>query len=385
MATLSILGSTGSIGKSTLRVVNEHPARFTVTSMSCRSNLKLFEEQLKHHSPRFAAVSAPQDCDKEHLDRLKKTFPDTTFFFGEEGLSELAGIEADICVSAIVGAAGLRPTLKAVESCSRIALANKETLVMAGPAVLQKAAEYKTEIIPVDSEHSAVHSLLHACSREALHSVILTASGGSLRDIPVEKLPEATVKQALAHPTWDMGSKITIDSATLFNKGLEVIEAHYLFGFDYDAIKVLIHPESIIHSLIETVDGALFAHLGAADMAHPISNALFYPDRVENSFERLNLANTGSLTFRKLDNRRYPALQLCYQAGREGGTMPAVMNAANEAAVYAFLDRKIPFTGIYTIVESVMERHKKINSPTLDEIFESDIWARKAAAEHYTS
>lgn len=377
MTSVSLLGSTGSIGRSTLRVVRENKG-FSVSAMSCRSNLDLFRKQLAEFKPRYAAVSSPQLCD---ADSLADEFPDTEFFFGEDGVEEMASREADICVSAIVGAAGLKPTLAAIESCDRIALANKETLVMAGPIVLKKADRHKTEIIPVDSEHSAVHSLMHACSRDSVHSIILTASGGSLRDRALEELDNVTVEEALAHPTWDMGSKITIDSATLFNKGLEVIEAHYLFDMPYNRIRVLIHPESIIHSLIETVDGAQFAHLGVADMAHPISMALLYPERSENSFERLDLEAVGSLTFRKFDQRRYPALELCYRAGRTGGTMPAVLNAANEEAVYAFLDGRIAFSRIYQTVGEVMERHALIAEPALDEIFESDSWARNTARE----
>ncbi|MBN1497549.1 MAG: 1-deoxy-D-xylulose-5-phosphate reductoisomerase, partial [Spirochaetes bacterium] len=256
---------------------------------------------------------------------------------------------------------------------------NKETLVMAGEIVTRKVREAGTELIPVDSEHSAVFSLTRGLTSGEIGRIILTASGGSLRDMAIEDLASVTPERALAHPTWDMGNKITIDSATLMNKGLEVIEAHHLFDIGYDRIDVLIHPESIVHSMVETVDGSIYAHMGVTDMVFPILNAIAYPEKRENPFGKLRLEEIGRLTFRACDRRRYPALDLCVAAGRRGGTMPAILNAANEAAVAAFLDGRIPFTGIVRVVEKTVEQQVVADNPGLDEIFSADREARSRA------
>ncbi|MFW6365081.1 MAG: 1-deoxy-D-xylulose-5-phosphate reductoisomerase [Spirochaetota bacterium] len=379
MTQVSILGSTGSIGQNTLRVIREYQEQFEVIALGCRCNVGLLAEQITEFSPRYVAVSDPDACKGDGVKSLVKRFPGTEFFLGGDAMVYLASCKTDICVSAIVGAAGLLPTLAAIRSSGRIALANKETLVMAGDLVLAEARVHGTEVIPVDSEHSAVFSLIRGCLHNDIRSIILTASGGSLRDRPLEQLDTVTPAEALNHPTWEMGSKITIDSATLFNKGLEVIEAHHLFGMPYERIRVLIHPESAVHSLIETVDGSLLAHIGAADMAHPIAAALTYPERKPNSFARFSLSEAGSLTFREVDHARYPALELCILAGTEGGTAPAVLNAANEYAVYAFLKGRIRFTDIFRTVEEVVSRHVSIAHPSIDTIFESDSWARESA------
>jgi 1-deoxy-D-xylulose-5-phosphate reductoisomerase len=382
MPSLTVFGSTGSIGTSILRVVDQFPDILKVQTISCGSNLSVFIKHLEKYKPENAVIAHPENCLKDDLESLEINFPRTSFYYGEEGLVTAASVPADICVSAIVGAAGLKPTLTAIKSHKRIALANKETLVMAGNLVLDEAASCNTEIIPVDSEHSALHALLNNRAEYEIDSLIITASGGSLRDTPLEHLPDVTVDEALNHPTWTMGSKITIDSATLFNKGLEVIEAHYLFNIPYNKIRVLVHPESVIHALVETIDGSIFAHMGTPDMVNPISQALFYPEMMTSPFARLNLEDVEKLSFRKFNDERYPALKLCYQAGVSGGTMPAVLNAANEKAVYAFLDGRIKFTEIVEIVEGVMSDHSSVANPALDDIFMYDSWARKKAEKN---
>lgn len=376
---LCILGSTGSIGQSTLRVVDEYPERFTVSALCCGSNLDLLREQIERYSPRYVAVFSEKAATSDEFKFLVDKHRGTEFFTGEAGVIEAARIESDICVSAIVGAAGLKPTLAAVPNTKRLALANKEALVMGGGLLLAEIEASDTELIPVDSEHSAIFSLLQGCATKDLKKIVLTASGGSLRDYPISKLGAVTPQQALAHPTWSMGRKITIDSATLVNKGLEVIEAHFLFGIGFDKIAVLLHPESIIHSMIQTVDGTYFAHLGVADMAYPISNSLLFPEILHNSFEELDFEKIGSLSFRPFDRGRYPALDLAYAAGRAGGTMTTVLNGANECAVMAFLEERIGFGNIVEIIDEVMSKHTLNSSPELDEIFEADAWARSAA------
>ncbi|MBN1534143.1 MAG: 1-deoxy-D-xylulose-5-phosphate reductoisomerase [Spirochaetes bacterium] len=376
-ATLTILGSTGSIGESTLRVLRALRGRYSVYGLSCSSNLPLLDRQIGEFAPRAVAVESADAVSSEGYGALMRRHPGVEFLEGPGGVIELAGRKADLVVSAIVGAAGLRPTLAAVGSAGRIALANKETLVMAGDLVMPMVRRSGSELIPVDSEHSAVFSLLRAVSAGEVARIILTASGGSLRDVPLDELPRVGPERALAHPTWDMGEKITIDSATLMNKGLEVIEAHHLFGVPYERIDVLMHPESLVHSLVEATDGGLYAHLGVNDMALPIMSALTYPERGPGAFGRLRLEEVGSLNFGPCDRERYPALELCYHAGKTGGTLPAVLNAANEEAVRAFLDKKILFTEIARIVEKTMARHRVRAVPTLEDIFESDSDARE--------
>jgi 1-deoxy-D-xylulose-5-phosphate reductoisomerase len=376
---LSILGSTGSIGRSALRVVDSFNDRFDVMALSCHANLELFFQQIKEYKPRYAAVSSKEAVSSSEFREIKNSCPGVCFFEGESGVAELASLECDILLSAIVGYAGLAPALSAMGRAKRIALANKETLVVAGDLVMQRAAETGCEIIPVDSEHSAIFFLLENRKREDIARIIITASGGSLRDRSREELEHVTPEEALAHPTWNMGAKITIDSATLMNKGLEVIEAHHLFKLSYDMIDVVVHPESVVHSMVETRDGSLYAHMGVTDMVFPIIGALTYPEKVENPFGRLDLAKIGSLTFRECDHVRFPALDLCYEAGRTGGTSPAVLNAANEAAVQAFLDRRIGYGDIVSVVTATLEKHHIKQSPSLEELFEADRAARECA------
>jgi len=371
MQSVSILGSTGSIGVSTLKVIRSFPGRFSILGLACNRNLDLLSQQISEFTPAVVAVGDPRAAASVQFAELKSRFTNVEFLQGESGIAELASRRCDISVSAITGSAGLAPSMAALEGCGRLALANKETLVMAGDIFMNLAAEKGVELIPVDSEHSAVFSLLQGVERGDLERIILTASGGSLRDYPAERLGDVTPEIALKHPTWNMGSKITIDSATMMNKGLEVIEAHHLFGLDYDRIGVIIHPESIVHSMVETVDGAVYGHMGVTDMVFPILGALVYPEKLRNPFGRLDLAAIGSLSFRRHDPGRYPAVDLCYGAGRAGGTMPAVLNAANETAVYAFLDRTIGYMDIVRITEETMSRVGTVSDPGIDDIFES--------------
>lgn len=379
MTDLTILGSTGSIGSSALRVVQSMRHRFRVYGLSCSRNLEILSRQIEEFNPLSVSVTDRAALESDYYNKIKKKYSQVEFLEGEEGLLELARRKCGITVSAITGSAGLIPSIAALDGCRRIALANKETLVMAGRIFMDLADKKGVELIPVDSEHSAVFALLKGIEANEVMRVILTASGGSLRDYGGDNFDEITPEMALNHPTWSMGSKITIDSATLMNKGLEVIEAHHLFNISYDKISVIVHPESIIHSMVETVDGSIYAHMGVADMALPILNAMIWPEKTENSFGRLDLAHIGSLTFREYNKERFPALDLCYTAGRTGGNMPAVLNAANEAAVYAFLDRKIRFTDIVHTVEESMNRVSLISEPSIDDIINTDYEARKTA------
>ncbi len=379
MKSVTVLGSTGSIGESTLRVLRNSPDLFRVSGLTCNNNFEKIVPQIEEFRPAFVAMAEEGVENSSEFRELRERFPQVEFFSGAKGVQEVASVDVDITVSAIVGAAGLLPSLKALESSGTLALANKETLVMAGELFMKRVEECGVKLLPVDSEHSAIFSLLHGMEPRDVERLIITASGGSLRDYPLESLGGVTPQEALKHPTWNMGGKITIDSATLMNKGLEVIEARHLFGFDYDRIAVVVHPESIIHSMVESVDGAIYAHLGVADMALPISNALFYPEKRENPFGRLDLVKTGSLSFREVDHRRYPSLNLCYEAGRSGGLMPAILNAANEVAVYAFLAGRLGFDGIYKTVESVLSVCENHSSPNLEMILEWDCRAREIA------
>lgn len=337
---ITILGSTGSIGVSALKVISSLKTDFEVYGLTCNGNLDLFEKQISEFRPAAAAVASFEAVKSEKYTKLKEKFPETIFFEGPDGVLELVRHKVDILISAIVGAAGLMPTLESLEYIKRLALANKETLVVAGEIVTQKIQQYGVELIPVDSEHSAIFSILKNMDKSGISKVILTASGGSMRNKTIEEMHKITPEEALKHPTWSMGRKITIDSATLMNKGFEVIETHHLFSLDYNSIDVIIHPESIIHSMVETIDGAVYAYMTVPDMVFPIFNALVYPEVKRNSFERLDFAKIKKLEFYNYDTDRFPGLELCYAAGRTGGTMPAVLNAANEVAVNAFLEKK---------------------------------------------
>lgn len=377
---LAILGSTGSIGRQALEVVREFSERFSVLALAGGKNLRLLVEQAHAFHPKYVVIG-----DRSLYPELKTALSDTeiTVLAGLEGLTEIALIpEVDLVLTALVGSVGIRPTLAAIKAGKTIALANKETLVAAGAVIIPAAKKNRTAILPVDSEHSAIFQCLEGRKPEQVARIILTASGGPFRSYQPAELEQVTLDQALNHPNWRMGGKITIDSATMFNKGLEVIEAHWLFGMDFDRIEVVIHPESIIHSMVELVDGSIIAQLGLCDMKLPIQVALVYPERLASHFPKLDMTRVARLNFEPVNYRLFPAVELAYEAGRAGGTMPAVLNAANEEAVYAFLNRRIKFTGIVSIVSEVMGYHQKENwaaNPGLDDLLAADEWAREMA------
>ncbi len=375
MKGISILGSTGSIGVNTLNVIRLHPDRFRVVSLAAGSNLSLLTEQVEEFKPEYVSLTSVDDVSK-----LKGLLP-TGVGHGVEGASIAASMDGvDLTVSAISGAAGLMPTLAAVKAGKEIALANKETLVMAGEVVMAEAARQGVRILPVDSEHSAVFQSITGHRPEDIKRIILTASGGPFRERPVEEFDTITPSEALNHPNWDMGKKITIDSATLLNKGLEVIEARWLFGLTPEKISVSVHPQSIVHSMVEYIDGSMMAQMGSPDMRGPIAYALAYPERVESGAPTLDLTR-ASLEFFEPDTVKFPCLALSYDALKEGGTMPAVLNAADEVAVDAFLGGRIPFTGIPALIEGVMDAHDNHRQPSLEDVLAADAWARRAASE----
>lgn len=375
---ISILGSTGSIGCNTLKVV-EHLGDVRVVAMAAGRNIEKFVEQIERFSPELVACS-DEECAVLLERATAKLDKRPRIECGEAGLVAVATHEeADIVVSATVGAVGFIPTLRAIEAGKRIALANKETLVMAGELMTAAAAASGAEIVPVDSEHNAIHQCLRGERKTEVRRLILTASGGPFRTWSKEKILSATREQALDHPNWKMGEKITIDSATLMNKGLEVIEAKWLFGFDADDISVIVHPQSIVHSMVELVDGSVIAQMGVPDMKHAIQYALTYPDRHGASCDRLDLAGVGKLEFEDPDLERFPCLSLAFEALKAGGTMPAVLNAANEVSVQAFLDGKISFGEIATINSGVMRGHTSEAANTLSAVLEADASARQRA------
>jgi 1-deoxy-D-xylulose-5-phosphate reductoisomerase len=376
---ISLLGSTGSIGTQTLDIVAEYPDQFRLVGLAARRNVELLAQQIRQFRPQIAAI-----CDAEQLPLLREAIadlnPQPILLTGEAGVTEVARYgDAEAVVTGIVGCAGLLPTIAAIEAGKDIALANKETLIAGGPVVLPLIQKHGVKLLPADSEHSAIFQCLQGVPLGGLRRILLTASGGAFRDWPVEKLPEVTVADALKHPNWSMGQKITVDSATLMNKGLEVIEAHFLFGLDYDDIEIVIHPQSIIHSLIELQDTSVLAQLGWPDMRLPLLYALSYPERIATCWERLDLVKAGNLTFREPDHQKYPCMRLAYAAGRAGGSMPAVLNAANEQAVDLFLHEKIRFLDIPRLIETVCDRHHPHNhsNPTLEDILAADQWARR--------
>ena len=375
MKKITILGSTGSIGVSTLDVIKKNPKAFTITALAAGRNVKLLAQQIVKYKPEIVAVRAREDAVKlGQILGLKKKIP---ILYGEKGIEEVASHpSSDIVVSAISGAAGLKPTLAAIEAGRDVALANKETMVIAGDIVTRWAKKKKIKILPVDSEHSAIFQCLAGQKTQYLRRIILTASGGPFYRLSRNELKKVTLKQALRHPRWKMGSKITIDSASLMNKGLEVIEAKWLFDVDIARIDVLIHPQSIVHSMIELCDGSVLAQMGIADMRIPIACALAYPDRLPNDLPVLNLAEIGSLEFFKPDMKKFPCLGLAYEAGHLGGTAPVVLNAANEAAVAAFTEKKICFNDLPKVIEKVMVKHQVKKNPSLDDILGTDREAR---------
>ncbi|HHT37308.1 MAG: 1-deoxy-D-xylulose-5-phosphate reductoisomerase [Candidatus Wallacebacter cryptica] len=368
MINVAILGSTGSIGTQTLDVLKNLPG-FRVYGLSAYRSIEKLSEQISEYIPQKVVVNDP-----EAAKQLKQKYNIETAS-GREGLIELASDpEVDVVVMALVGFAGLEPTIAALEAGKKVALANKETLVVGGHLVM----EHRSQIIPIDSEHSAIWQIMDGKNPQDIDAVILTASGGPFLSEP-EDLSQVTVDQALKHPTWNMGGKITIDSATLMNKGLEVIEAHWLFNLDYDKIEVIIHPQSIIHSMVRFRDGSVLAQLGPADMRMPIQYALTYPRTVESQVSALDFSKLTALTFSDCDSQRFPCLELAYQAGRIGGTMTTVLNAANEVAVNLFLKNKICFTHIPEIVQSAMNKHSPVMQPSLAELIAVDREARAHA------
>jgi 1-deoxy-D-xylulose-5-phosphate reductoisomerase len=379
MKAIALLGSTGSIGTQTLDIVAQYPDQFRIVGLAAGRNVEMLAAQIRQFRPSIAAI-----CEEEKLSELKEAIkeldPQPVLLAGQAGVIEVARYsDAQIVVTGIVGCAGLLPTIAAIEAGKDIALANKETLIAGGPVVLPLVEKYGVKLLPADSEHSAIFQCLQGVKMGGLRRILLTASGGAFRDLPVEKLATVKVADALKHPNWSMGKKITIDSATLMNKGLEVIEAHFLFGMDYDHIDIVIHPQSIIHSLIELQDTSVLAQLGWPDMRLPLLYALSWPERIHTDWQQLDLVKAGNLTFKEPDHQKYPCMQLAYTAGRAGGSMPAVLNAANEQAVALFLEEKIEFLDIPRCIEYVCDRHQSDNrpNPSLDDIVAADEWARQ--------
>jgi 1-deoxy-D-xylulose-5-phosphate reductoisomerase len=380
MRKLSVLGSTGSIGRSALAVAAAFPDRFEVVALAAGRSVERLAEQIAQHRPRLVSVERQEDASR--LESLLSSQDTPRVVWGREGLEEVAAFpEADTVVGGLVGALGLRSAYAAVTAGKRLALANKETLVVAGELMLRAAAASGAEIIPVDSEHSAIHQALRCGSPQEVERLVLTASGGPFRERDLSTFESITVEDALAHPTWKMGPKISVDSATMMNKGLEIIEAHFLFGLSSDKIDVVIHPQSAVHSLVEFVDGSLVAQLSRNDMKFPILYALAYPDRVPNAFGRLDLVAVGRLEFFALDPRRYPAVALARETLAAGGGAPAILNAANEVAVEAFLEGKISFPGIVQVVSDSVAAAGRVAAPSnIEETEEIDREARRIAA-----
>ena len=369
MKKIGILGSTGSIGTQTLDIVRNNED-LKVVALAAGSSVARMESQIREFAPSIAVMWS-EEAAKELSARVADT--GTRVLCGMEGLLQIAVMEEmEVLVTAIVGMIGIRPTIAAIEAGKTIALANKETLVTAGHIIMPLAAEKKVPILPVDSEHSAIFQSMHGENRERVSKILLTASGGPFRGRKREELTEITVEDALKHPNWSMGRKITVDSSTLVNKGLEVIEAKWLFGVEPDKIQVVVHPQSIIHSMVEYVDGGIMAQLGMPDMKLPIQYALFYPDRRPMEGKRVDFFELGSITFEKPDMDTFRGLQMAYDAIAVGGSMPTVYNAANEKAVALFLDRKIKFLDIYGIIQGAMENHKVIANPSVEEILQAE-------------
>ncbi|MBT5377001.1 MAG: 1-deoxy-D-xylulose-5-phosphate reductoisomerase [Nitrospinaceae bacterium] len=381
MKKISLLGSTGSIGVNTLDVVERYPEKFKVIALSAGSNIEVFAQQIRKFKPAMAAI-----FDTTKVDALKKLVGDlkVEIVSGAEGAVAVAALsEADMVVSGVVGSAGLLPAMAALKAGKTLALANKETLVIAGELVLKEAEHQNTRIIPIDSEHSAIFQALNGEKPERIRKIILTASGGPFRTFTLKEMETVTVKQALKHPNWSMGAKITIDSSTMMNKGLEYIEAKWLFGVDTQ-VGVIVHAQSIIHSMIEFVDTSIMAQLGIPDMRVPIAYALTYPDRFDSELPSLDLASMGDLTFEAPDFERFPCLKLAMDAMDAGKTLPAVLNAANEVAVQAFLDERIPYKDIAEIIRMVMQNHNPVALQELQDVLEADRWAREETEKTIT-
>ena len=383
MKNIVILGSTGSIGTNALEIIRNKKEEFNVIGLSANSNHKLICEQIEEFKPKYVSIGT-----EEGKKIIEEKFPEVKVYVGREGLKKLGQIEEmDIILVAVIGAIGIEATSEAIKLGKRIALANKETMVAGGDYINKLLKENpKSEIIPVDSEHSAIFQSLMAGKKSQVKNLIITASGGTFRGKKLEDLKDVKVEQALKHPNWSMGRKITVDSSTLVNKGLEVIEAHQLFGMDYDKIKVVIHPQSIVHSLVEYDDNAVIAQLGVTDMKLPIQLAFTYPDRIQNNcLDTLDLLKVGNLTFEAPDREVFKGLDLAYRAGRIGKSMPTVFNAANEIAVELFLDKKIKFLDIYKIIEKAMDNHEVEEIDNLDSILRIDQATRKWVYDNYSN
>lgn len=373
---ITILGSTGSIGTQALEVLSELGNQFEIIGLSAGDNIELLSEQIRIFNPKTVCTKS-----KESADKIAILFPDLIVEYGEFGLIELCkNKDNDIILVAVSGKIGLKPTITAIKNGINIALANKETLVMAGDIVMQMAKENNVDIIPVDSEHSAIHQCLKPENK--IQKLIITASGGPFKDKSIEEIKKATVKETLAHPKWNMGKKITVDSATLMNKGLEVIEAHHLYDVSYDQIKVVVHPQSVIHSAVEYVDGSVIAQLGLPSMHIPIQYAITYPERIEGiKTESFDFVKISRLDFEEPNIEKFPCLDLAFEAGKLGGTYPLCLNAANEEAVFAFLEGKIALYDIYEITKLVLDSHENIENPSIDDIFMIDDEIRQITRE----
>lgn len=378
---IAILGSTGSIGTQTLEVVRAYSEDLQVAALAAGSNIDLLEQQVREFHPSLVAVWSEEKAQELKV-RLQDL--DVKVSAGMEGLLEVATIpQSKVLVTAIVGMIGIQPTIAAIQSGKNIALANKETLVTAGHIIMPMAREYNVSILPVDSEHSAIFQSLNGEQHNKISRILLTASGGPFRGKSREELQKVTVSDALKHPNWSMGQKITIDSATLVNKGLEVMEAKWLFGVKYDNVEVVVQPQSIIHSMVEYEDGAIIAQLGTPDMKLPIQYALFYPNRRYLKGERLDFGKLGQITFEKPDMDTFEGLRLAYQVGKEGGSLPTVFNAANEYAVSRFLKGEIAFLEIYEMIKTCLDAHTKIANPSVEEILETQKWVDELIRSKY--
>jgi 1-deoxy-D-xylulose-5-phosphate reductoisomerase len=380
MKNITILGSTGSIGISALDVIEKNPDRFQIVALTAGKNIRLLQMQIERFHPRIVAVGS-----NEKALRLRDILPmkfRPRILGDDEGINEVAALEsADIVISAISGSAGLIPTLTAINAGKDIALANKETMVMAGDIVTKKARKKGIRILPVDSEHNAIFQCLQGQKKGNINKIILTASGGPFLNHSQAKLSDVKLQDALKHPNWKMGKKITIDPASMMNKGLEVIEAKWIFNLEMSRIEVIIHPQSIVHSMVEFIDGSVIAQMGIPDMRIPITYALSYPERIKNKYHFLDLTKIKKLEFQRADRKKFPCLDLAYAAGICGGTMPAVLNAANEIAVEAFISNTINFVDLSVIIDKVLNIHNPIKDPSLEDILDADKWARAKAKQ----
>jgi 1-deoxy-D-xylulose-5-phosphate reductoisomerase len=379
MKTIAILGSTGSIGVNSLEIISRFPEEFQVVALAGGKNYRKMEEQVRLFRPDVASVMDPEAA--RRLRQSLSSVP-TKILCGNEGLNAVATHpQSQMVVSALVGSVGLLPTLAAIRAGKSIALANKEALVMAGEVIMKEIRETRVNLLPIDSEHSAIFQVLAGHRKDEIKRIILTASGGPFLDTPPEELKRVTPREALNHPQWRMGKKVTVDSASLMNKGLEVIEAHWLFGVPASRIEVHIHPQSIVHSMVEYIDGSVIAQMALPDMRGPIAYALSYPQRLDLRLPSLNLFEAGPLSFQPVDRERFPALALAYQALETGGTMPAVLNAANEVAVEAFLEGRLEFLKVPAVIQKTMKNHQPLRLNSVEDVLQAHSWAREEARE----